>query len=214
MLLNECVADGTVEGLSCARRLFESDYGGMTFNFELKAPAASALVCWGKAGIESLVDAAHADPTSKNMSLCVQLLSSIAAGSALPPLSFVRDYGLASLIESKRSSTPGFAEFCRSQLVELVLSFESEDDVAFRIGGGISNLTLSEVPAAKELFAALSARWLAVSRPVLDQYERLIINQSGNEPAFQRFLTEHPQLLDPMAVQGVAATQSFRLADT
>ena len=38
VLLNECVADGTVEGLACVRRLYESDYGGITFNMELKAP--------------------------------------------------------------------------------------------------------------------------------------------------------------------------------
>jgi len=35
--------------------------------------------------------------------------------------------------------------------------------------------------------------------PVL--YEDLIRNQADNEPAFQNFLAEHPQLLDPMAVQ-------------
>jgi hypothetical protein len=35
----------------------------------------------------------------------------------------------------------------------------------------------------------------------LDQYERLIIEQPDNEPAFQSFLTQHPQLLEPMAVQ-------------
>jgi hypothetical protein len=55
--------------------------------------------------------------------------------------------------------------------------------------------------AAKELFAALSARWLAVSKPVLEGYEALILKEPDNEPAFQRFLMEHPQLLDPMAVQ-------------
>jgi hypothetical protein len=88
-LLNECVADRTVEGLACVRRLYESSYGEITFNFELKAPAASALVFWGETGIQALVDGAYADPTSKNISLCMQLLSSIAAGSALPPLSCI-----------------------------------------------------------------------------------------------------------------------------
>jgi hypothetical protein len=100
-----------------------------------------------------------------------------------------------------RASTPQLAEFCRARLVELILSFESDDDVAFRVGSGFSNLTFSEVPAAKELFAALSARWLAVSSPILAQYEALILDQPDSEPAFQRFLTDHPQLLDPMAVQ-------------
>jgi hypothetical protein len=58
-LLNESVADGTGEGLACVRRLYESSYGGMTFNFELKAPAASTLVLWGEAGIQALVDGAR-----------------------------------------------------------------------------------------------------------------------------------------------------------
>ena len=61
MLLNECVADGTVEGLACVRRLYESSYGGTMFNFELKHPAASTLVFWGEAGIQALVDGASAD---------------------------------------------------------------------------------------------------------------------------------------------------------
>jgi hypothetical protein len=86
-------------------------------------------------------------------------------------------------------------------MVDLVLSMESDDDVAQFIGGAISNSCMSEVPAAKELFAALSARWLAVSRPVLELYDALIVTEPNNEPAFQTFLTEQPQLLDPMAVQ-------------
>jgi hypothetical protein len=129
------------------------------------------------------------------------LLSSIAAGSALRPLSFMRDVELAAKIEAARAATPQLAELCRAHLIDFILSIEDEDDVAFRVGSSISCLTWSEVPAAKELFAALSARWLAVSKPILDRYERLIIDQPDNEPVFQTFLTEHPQLLEPMAVQ-------------
>jgi hypothetical protein len=198
-LLKECVADGTLEALVCVRRLYESDYGWL--DFELKAPAASTLVFWGRTGIQALLDGARNYPTSENLSLCVQLLSSVAAGSALPPLSFVRNDTLAEKIEKSRAEAPNLVEFCRAQLVHLVLSMESDDDVTSCIGSGISRLITSKVPAAKELFAALSARWLAVSKPVLERYEALIVEQPDNEPAFQRFLTEHPQLLDPMAVQ-------------
>jgi hypothetical protein len=169
MLLNECVADGTVEGLACVRRLYESSYGGTMFNFELKHPAASTLVFWGEAGIQALVDGASADPTTENSSFCIQLLSSIAAGSALPPFAFLRDAELAAKIEATRAAKPELPGFCRVLLIDFILSFESDDDVAFRIGSGISGLTFSEVPAAKELFAALSARWLAVSKPVFDR---------------------------------------------
>ena len=51
--------------------LFEDMYGGMTFNFELKAPAAWELACWGEQGLDQLVAATLKAPTSKNVSLCL-----------------------------------------------------------------------------------------------------------------------------------------------
>jgi hypothetical protein len=200
-LLNECVAAGTLEALMCVRRLYESDYGGMTFSLELKAPAASTLIFWGQIGVQALLDGLKAYPTFKNESLCVQLLSSVAAGSAMPPLAFLWDDALAAKIEAARAAVPDLIDFCRARLVDLVLSIDSDDDVASLVGRGISNTVTSEVPAAKELFWALSARWLAVSRPVLERYDALIVNERDKEPAFQEFLSKHPQLLDPMAVQ-------------
>lgn len=201
-ILNECVQDGTVEGLACVRRLFEDMYGGYTFNFELKAPAACTLMVWGEAGVQSLVDATRVNPTSKNVSLCLQLLSSLAAGTRPPTLVFVRVPELAGRIELACAPSAGLAEECRRQLVELVLSFDSDEDVASYVGSRFSAFWGEDsVSAAKELFAALSARWISVSKPVLEQYERLIVQQGDSEPAFQRFLTEHPLLLDPMAAQ-------------
>jgi hypothetical protein len=201
-LLKECVQDGTVEGLACARRLFEDSYGGLTYNYELKAPAAATLVVWGEAGIQSLVDAALATRTSKNISLCIQILSSVAAGTAVPPVAFVRDAALAERIHAAQTASLGIARSCRRQLVDLVLSLESDDDVASYIGSALHRTALpADVSAAKEIFAALSARWLVVSKPVLERYERLIDEQGDDEPAFQRFLTQHPQLLDPMVAQ-------------
>jgi hypothetical protein len=209
-LLNECVALGTLEALTCVRRLYESDYGGMTFNndyggitfnHELKAPAASTLVFWGQTGVQALLDGMRAYPTSKNKSLCVQLLSHLAAGSALPPLAFVLDDALAAKIEAACAAAPDLPDFCRARLVDLVLSVDSDDDVASLVGSGFTTSSMSDVPSAKELFAALSARWLAVSRPVLERYDALMVNEGDKESAFQRFLTDHPQLLDPMAVQ-------------
>jgi hypothetical protein len=40
---------------------------------------------------------------------------------------------------------------------------------------------------------------LAIGRPILDEYEQLIIHSRDDEPAFQSFFENHPQLLDPMA---------------
>jgi|SRR5215210_2797388 len=46
-LLAACTRDGSLEALLCITRLFEDMYGGITFNYELKSPAAWELACWG-----------------------------------------------------------------------------------------------------------------------------------------------------------------------
>lgn len=86
ILLDECRCQGDIAALLCTRRLFEDMYGGATFNMQLKAPAAWELACFGKIGIDQLVEAALANSTSKNVSLCVQVLSHIASNlSAATP---------------------------------------------------------------------------------------------------------------------------------
>ena len=70
-LLDACAKDGSLDALACVTRLFEDMYGGMTFNFELKAPAAWELACWGEQGLDQLVAATLKAPTSKNVSLCL-----------------------------------------------------------------------------------------------------------------------------------------------
>ena len=82
-LLEACFKDGSLEALLCVSRLFEDMYGGFTLNYELKAPAAWELACWGQRGIDQLVDATIKAPTSKNVSLCLDILSHFAAGDNL-----------------------------------------------------------------------------------------------------------------------------------
>ena len=55
-LLHKCVEDGSTDSMICVRRLFESDYGGITFNTELKYPAAWTLASWKKAGLGELYE--------------------------------------------------------------------------------------------------------------------------------------------------------------
>jgi Domain of unknown function (DUF4263) len=199
-LLSECMDDGSVEGLACVRRLYEDMYGGITFNFELKAPPASCLLFWGEAGLQALIDGANATPTSKNTSLCVQILSSIAAGRPFPLLSFIRDTRIEERIRTVHAKLAGIDEFARKMLVQFVLSRESDDEVA-SLDGRVSMGDDENMGAAKELFAAISTRWLAVGEPVLREFESLIAEHPDDEPEFQKFLTTHPQLLDPMAIQ-------------
>jgi hypothetical protein len=129
-LLSECMDDGTVEGLACVRRLFEDMYGGITFNFELKAPRASCLLFWGEAGLQALIDGVNATPTRKNTSLCVQILSSVAAGHPFPILSFIRDPHIEERIRTVHAKLAGIDEFARKMLIQFVLSRESDDEVA------------------------------------------------------------------------------------
>ncbi|RYD43878.1 MAG: DUF4263 domain-containing protein [Sphingomonadales bacterium] len=49
--------------------------------------------------------------------------------------------------------------------------------------------------------SSISKRWLAVSTPVLNAFDELINSHANDEPKFQDFLAEHPQLLDPLAIR-------------
>src|SRR6266550_6065333 len=51
ILLTECVRAHDLDGLAAVQRLYEDMYGGMTFNFELKVPAALCLVTWVNRGL-------------------------------------------------------------------------------------------------------------------------------------------------------------------
>ena len=192
--------DESVQGLACVRRLYEDMYGGITFNFELKAPPASCLLFWGEAGLHALIDGVNATPTSKNTSLCVQILSSIAAGRPFPLLSFIRVTRIEERIRTVHAKLAGIDEFARKMLIQFVLSRESDDEIA-SLDGRVSMGDGENMGAAKELFAAISTRWLAVGEPVLQEFESLIAEHPDDEPEFQKFLTTHPQLLDPMAIQ-------------
>ncbi|MFM9850224.1 MAG: Shedu anti-phage system protein SduA domain-containing protein [Hyphomicrobiaceae bacterium] len=199
-LLLDRIQEKGANGLAAAQLLFESDYSGYTFKQELKLIAASSLLVWGEAGVRALGEGARRSDSFTTYWLCSMLLASVAAGRRLPSFFAPRDAKLKSTIEDSLASQPNLPEHCRAQLVSLVLSIDAEDDVAHYIGTAISNFGMSDALAAREVFAALSARWLAVSTPVLQRYEAMIRNTPDSEPKFQEFLTQHPQLLDPMVV--------------
>jgi hypothetical protein len=85
-LLRRCIEYGTSEGLTCVRRLFEDDYGGFTFNVQLKASAGSTLLIWREAGLDALFDAVRLDPTFKNLTIGVPIFTYVAANLKLPSL--------------------------------------------------------------------------------------------------------------------------------
>ena len=75
-----------------------------------------------------------------------------------------------------------------------------EDEALHVAGSAFQQLSLEDHGSAKEVFAALASRWLTVGKPILARYGHLISNHADDEPQFQQFFEEVPQLLDPLAV--------------
>jgi len=200
-LLRDCVAEEGLDGLVGVRRLFEHMYGGYTFNYELKAPAASTLLIWKDLGLKALMEGVKFCPESKNVSIAMQLLASVAAGEGLPLLATVPDAELSQKVARTIEADGALSASARGHLVDLILSFDDDDEVSSRIGLALQSMSFSGGGAARELFAAVSKRWLAVSTPVLNSFDALIRSEPGNEVAFQEFLTAHPQILDPLAIR-------------
>jgi len=202
-LLLKCIRTGGVDALAAVQRLYEDMYGGMTFNTELKGPAAVALLCWRERGLDALVEAAQRTPTFKNQFLAVQVLSSLA--SAYLPELLLGLAGSDELLVAVRESFQGneaLPSLARQRLIGYILALPTDDDAVSSAGFVLSSFTLPpEMGAAKELVAALASRWLAVSKPTLSAYEELIGLHANDEKQFQAFLTEWPQLLDPMVMQ-------------
>jgi hypothetical protein len=202
-ILRDAVADGGPSALAATQLLAEDMYGGITFNFELKAPAALALVAFGASGLEALVEMARRTPKSKNRTLCVSILAAVAAGRTPRLLGFLG--GDEAIIEAARreASMADTALAARALLREYVLGIQDEVEAAAAIGHELSSMTLvsNDVAVVQELFAALAARRLAVQPAVLGRFEQLTIDARDDEPSWQQFLEESPQLLDPAVAE-------------
>ena len=197
-LLRDCIQSHDLDGLAAVQRLYEDMYGGFTFNFELKAPAACCLLCWGEAGIDALIEGLKRTPSSKNASLVMQIVSAVAAGTE-PSFLFVPE-NLAALIRGAVKDNSALANFARQRLTEYMLSLKDDREASEMAAIGFQRLSLMEdnVKAAKEMFAALASRWLVVGQPTIMRYRKLIAEFAEDEKAFQGFFEEVPQLLDPL----------------
>ena len=202
-LLLDCVRDGSLNALSAVQLLAEDMYGGHTFNFEFKAPAAYCLVALRERGLDALVELATRSPTSKNVSLCLKVLACLAAGTTLPTLDmyFKRSTLRDAIAEAARDLE--LREAARKRLRAYILSIRDEDDAISAVGQELWMGSVSREDSAggeaSELFAALASRRLAISQPILQEYARLLHDSPDHEPTFQLFFESHPQFLDPTA---------------
>ena len=200
-LLDQCAQNGSTESMICVRRLFESMYDDITFNMELKIPAAWTLAFWKRAGLDELYNSTISNPTNKNIAICVLVLSTISANFADKHTTPFCDENVFRTLKENSERDPTIIEYARTKLVQLILSFADEVKLLDAISIGFSWLTFQGPITTRELFVALSSRWLTISQPLLLEYEQLIQDYPGDESKFQEFFSNHPQFLDPMAVE-------------
>ena len=202
LLLADCVAAANSEGMLAVKLLARDMYGGETYNFELKAPAAHCLLAWGEDGIEALAENAVEEPTSKNFSLAFQLLASTAEGrESQLSSSWLPDRQLREAVSRAVGDWNNLALAARRHLHELMLSIEDDDYASLHTGVSLMSLAVQDSGAARNLSHALALRSIAVGPRVLAGYRELLSGKDDDESIFQHFLERHPLLLDPRAFQ-------------
>jgi hypothetical protein len=198
--LSECVEAGTVEGLHAVQMLYEDMYGGITYNYMLKAPAAFCLVRWEDQGLKALVEAAQRTPRSKNQSLTLEILATLASGEPLPQAKiWIGDEALVKRILELVRDKEQLYRTAGQLLRWYILSFEDDQDLLLALGMQLQQAATANPRLIDALFQAMAGRWLAVSSPTLQAYDELVRDHSDDEPSFQAFLEKHPLILDPMA---------------
>lgn len=201
-LLYECVSSATIEALSAVKCIARDMYGGMTYNFLLKAPAAYCLLAWGESGLKSIVENVIEEPTSKNYSLAFQILAAAASADIKNGLyMWVKDAGLAKLVESTIGNPTQLKDAAKKNLNQLVMSIKDEDDVALHVGTALHGMALIDTKAVNSLFQSLSLRWIAVGLPQLEAFQTLLQKSPDDEPAFHAFLERNPLFIDPLALR-------------
>lgn len=199
--IGDCVDDGSLASLAAVQLLYEDMYGGITFNYELKAPAGLALLRWAEPGIEALYEAALRTPTSKNISIAIDVMATTATSGDWLLGSHLLQREAVETILAEAQRDPGIRERARQRLMDLMLALPSDDDAADAAASGLSRLSFRGLDAAKLVFAALAARWLAIGEPTLNEFRMLIERHPADERLFQAFFEAVPQLLDPMCFQ-------------
>lgn len=201
--LHRCMDDGGTKAMSYVSRLFEDDYGGMTYKWELKEPAGFTLLYWQQAGLDELARAAAQSPRSSNTNIAFDILSSAASGEFSTML-YDQWWGdLKTRVTTSGAFSTEMQHHARRTLVELVLGARDEDDLMLSLASVFQRHSLKTdgLKAAKHLVQAVASRWFAVGDRTLQEYQDLIETFSDDEPRFQTFFEANPQFLDPMAVE-------------
>ncbi len=201
-LLADCVTAGNSEGMLAVKLLARDMYDGITFNLELKTPAAYCLLAWGQEGLETLVENALEEPTTKNFSMAFQLLASVAEGKEPRAISLMQSNSqLLGAVSRSVGDWNNLALAARSSLHELVLNLEDNATADLSAGTSLLTLAIQDKSAIKNLIHALALRSIAVGPRVLTEYDHLLTGPGDVECIFQDFFESHPLMLDSRAFQ-------------
>lgn len=98
---------------------------------------------------------AIADLSSRKAGHALELLASLTSGSPEAPIAMLPG-NLSDSLRAYLDVNPDLSMTARVELQRLVLAFESDDEVAWRVGSALSMLTTSQTPAPRALFSALA----------------------------------------------------------
>lgn len=202
-LLVDCVSAGNTDGMLAVKSLAREMYGGITYNWELKSPAAYCLLAWGQAGLEALVENALTESTLKNRLLAFLLLAGTAEGKDPQSSSFwLSSLQLRQAVSSAVGNWKDLALEARRLLHKLMLDIDDDDSAALYVGNSLMHLAARQDHGAiRNLSHALALRSIALGPRVLADYDDLLAGKCDDESVFQRFFECHPLLLDPRAFQ-------------
>ncbi len=200
-LLTDCIEAGTVEALSAVQMIFEDMYDGITFNTELKAPAAWCLVCWAEAGLEALLEAAHRTPTFKNQLLTLEVLATLASSQSPPGPYWRGPESLTTRIMERTIGMEALPQIAGRLLRRYILSFEDDQDLLLPLGTQFQTMAILNPGIVGTLVQAMARRWLAVRTSTLEAFDALLRERPDDEPSFQAFFENHPLMIDPMAFE-------------
>jgi Domain of unknown function (DUF4263) len=204
-LLDDCRKAFNPEGMLAAQQLFELSHFGEHREHdevELKIPAATCLMQWSEKGFDALKDSTLRTPKYSNLLSAVAVLASLAAGGTTDMAGDeLIEGGAKNFLKHLALSRSEIRDMAKERLTDLILSFESEDVMMAAVSNSLAAAGMFDLEAAKQLFKGVTARWIAVSPLLIHRFRGMLETERDNEPALHQFLEEHPQILDPMALE-------------
>jgi hypothetical protein len=199
-LLRACVADGGADALKTVRLLAEDAYGGERYAFDRKMPSAFALCTWGRRGLDELVDLGTRANGSDNMSLCLSVLASVAAGGSGRLKHLAGDEALAAAVLAATDSAEMRSE-AQARLSSLMSRVPSDAEVIAAVVRQFRpEVEDADLTSTHEICLALAARWVTVNDAALERLQSLIETSPRSRRAMLHLLDTHPRVIDPGAM--------------